>query len=125
MGKRNKVIIIILLIIIVLPIAYFGITSYLHDLEEKTFYEGIRNISDNENKSDIEYNKYLDKKTKTNDEIISTHTDIKESINNEILTLRELKTKLSNETYIVDYLWFCLCPVLSCLGLVCFYSVLL
>ncbi len=100
MEKRNKLILIILLIVILVPIAYFGISVYLHDLEEKTFYEGIKNISDIENRSDIE------------DAKLNNHTsllikDVKnkniKSINvtsTEIEILNDLKSKVSNKSYI-------------------------
>ena len=54
MEKKTKIIIFLLILVIVVPIAYFAISGYLHDLEEKTFYNGIKEISDIENKSDAE-----------------------------------------------------------------------
>ena len=46
MDKKNRLIILIIVILIAIPSAYFGITGNLHELEEQTFYDGIKQISD-------------------------------------------------------------------------------
>lgn len=100
MKRRNKLIIPLLLIILIIPIGYFGISGYLHDLEEQTFYDGIKNISDIENKTDAKGDVLRNQTT-------PSHKDIKEydieSINvtsTEILMLQDLKNKVSNKSYI-------------------------
>ena len=56
MRKNKKLIILILLIIIIIPIAYFGISMF----EQQIFYDGIKQISDIENRSTDSITKDID-----------------------------------------------------------------
>lgn len=91
-------ILLIAVILIVCIGAYFLITDYNNKQEIELFYDNIKNISDIENKSDIEYKKYLDLDTKTNDQLINNHTAVMKTIDTETSMLNDLKDKLTNET---------------------------
>ena len=94
MEKKNKLIILILAIIIVIPLAYFGISGYLHDLEEQTFYDGIKEITDAA--GDIIRNQT----SPSNEDVKEYEIESINTTSTEILMLQDLKTKVSNESYI-------------------------
>ena len=100
MEKRNKLIIIVLLIIIIVPLAYIGISGYLHDLEVQTFYNGIKNISDVENKSDANGDIIRNQTAPSNKDIKEYTLESINTTSKEVLMLQDLKSKLSNESYI-------------------------
>ena len=100
MEKRNKLIIIILLIIIIVPLAYIGISGYLHDLEEQTFYNGIKNISDIENKTDAKGDIIRNQTAPSNKDIKEYTLESINITSEEVLMLQDLKSKVSNESYI-------------------------
>lgn len=80
MEKNKKWLLIILLIIIIIPLAYFGISF----LQEQIFYNGIKEISDIENKSDVDGDVIRNETTPSNkdykhfnlESINATSTDI-------------------------------------------------
>ena len=100
MEKRNKLIIMVLLIIIIAPLAYIGISGYLHDLEVQTFYNGIKNISDIENKSDANGDIIRNQTAPSNKDIKEYTLESINTTSEEVLMLQDLKSKLSNESYI-------------------------
>ena len=100
MEKRNKLIIMVLLIIIIAPLAYIGISGYLHDLEVQTFYNGIKNISDVENKSDANGDIIRNQTAPSNKDIKEYTLESINTTSKEVLMLQDLKSKLSNESYI-------------------------
>lgn len=100
MEKKNKVIILILAVIIVIPVAYFGISGYLHDLEEQTFYDGIKEISDIENKTDAAGDVIRNQTSPSNKDLIDYDVESINTTSTEILMLQDLKSKVSNESYI-------------------------
>lgn len=100
MEKKNKLIILILAIIIVIPLAYFGISGYLHDLEEQTFYDGIKEISDIENKTDAAGDIIRNQTSPSNEDVKEYEIESINTTSTEILMLQDLKTKVSNESYI-------------------------
>ena len=100
MEKRKKLIIMVLLIIIIAPLAYIGISGYLHDLEVQTFYNGIKNISDVENKSDANGDIIRNQTAPSNKDIKEYTLESINTTSEEVLMLQDLKSKLSNESYI-------------------------
>ncbi|MBQ6220351.1 MAG: hypothetical protein IJJ47_11510 [Methanosphaera sp.] len=100
MEKRNKLIIMVLLIIIIAPLAYIGISGYLHDLEVQTFYNGIKNISDVENKSDANGDIIRNQTAPSNKDIKEYTLESINTSSEEVLMLQDLKSKLSNKSYI-------------------------
>lgn len=100
MEKRNKLIIMVLLIIIIASLAYIGISGFLHDLEVQTFYNGIKNISDVENKSDAKGDIIRNQTAPSNKDIKEYTLESINTTSKEVLMLQDLKSKLSNESYI-------------------------
>ena len=90
----------VLLIIIIAPLAYIGISGYLHDLEVQTFYNGIKNISDVENKSDANGDIIRNQTAPSNKDIKEYTLESINTTSEEVLMLQDLKSKLSNESYI-------------------------
>lgn len=100
MEKRNKLILIILVIIIAIPLAYFAISGYLHDLEEQTFYDGIKEISDIENKTDSDGVGLMNQTSPALKDVQEYEIESINTTSNEILMLQDLKTKVSNQSYL-------------------------
>lgn len=100
MEKRKKLIIVILLIMILFPAAFFGISAYLHMVEVETFYDGIKEISDIENKSDAAGNVIRNQTSLANKDIKQYLVDSINTTSTEIGMLQDLKSEVSNETYI-------------------------
>ena len=92
-----------MVILIAIPSAYFGITGYLHELEEQTFYDGIKEISDIENRTDAVGDILRNQTTPSTSDIKEYEIEEINTISTEILKLQELKNKLSNESY-VEYI---------------------
>ncbi len=99
MKKKFKIALIILLIIIIIPIAYYGINSYLDYQDQENFYNTIKNVSDMENKSDIEHSVILNSTHVTEKEIKSNQTKSINDLSKEIKILQELDNNTRNSTY--------------------------
>lgn len=97
--KKKNIILILVLIIVVVPLAYFTISGYLHDLEEKTFYNSIKEISDMENKTDAAGDVIRNQTNLSNKDLNNYLTESINITSTEILMLQDLKTKISNESY--------------------------
>ena len=95
MRKRSKLIILILLIITIIPIAYFGISMY----EQHIFYDGIKQISDIENRTDAAGDVLRNQSTPSNTDIKQNLLESINTTSTEILMLQDLKTKVFNEDY--------------------------
>ncbi|MBE6486918.1 MAG: hypothetical protein E7Z85_08780 [Methanosphaera stadtmanae] len=95
MEKNKKWLLIILLIIIIIPLTYFGISF----LQEQTFYNGIKEISDIENITDADGDKLRNQTTPSNNDIIEYHIKSINTTSTEILMLQDLKSKVLNDEY--------------------------
>ncbi|MBR3213264.1 MAG: hypothetical protein IKF79_01995 [Methanosphaera sp.] len=72
----------------------------MHDLEVQTFYNGIKNISDIENKSDANGDIIRNQTAPSNKDIKEYTLESINTTSEEVLMLQDLKSKLSNESYI-------------------------
>nr|WP_323737558.1 hypothetical protein [Methanosphaera sp. ISO3-F5]WQH65394.1 hypothetical protein PXD04_11650 [Methanosphaera sp. ISO3-F5] len=99
MEKRNKLIIIVLLIIFIVPVAYFGFSYY----EEQTFYNGIKEISDIENKSDAAGDVVRNMTSPSTGDVKQFEIDAINTTSTEILMLQDLKSKVFKEEF-VDFI---------------------
>ena len=95
MRKNKKLIILILFIIIIIPIAYFGISMF----EQQIFYDGIKQISDIENRTDAKGDVLRNQSTPSNKDIKEYTLESINTTSTEILMLQDLKTKVFNEDY--------------------------
>ena len=77
------------------PIIYFGISI----LEEQTFYNGIKEISDIENKSDAAGDVIRNQTTPSNKDIKQYELDSINTTSTEILMLQDLKSKVFKKEY--------------------------
>ena len=95
MNRRKKLIIIVLLMVFLAPIIYFGISI----IEEQTFYNGIKEISDIENKSDAAGDVIRNQTTPSNKDIKQYELDSINTTSTEILMLQDLKSKVFKNEY--------------------------
>lgn len=95
MNRRKKLIILVLLMVFLAPIIYFGISI----LEEQTFYNGIKEISDIENKSDAAGDVIRNQTTPSNKDIKQYELDSINTTSTEILMLQDLKSKVFKKEY--------------------------
>lgn len=95
MNRRKKLIILVLLMVFLAPIIYFGISI----LEEQTFYNGIKEISDLENKSDAAGDVIRNQTTPSNKDIKQYELDSINTTSTEILMLQDLKSKVFKNEY--------------------------
>lgn len=95
MNRRKKLIIIVLLMVFLAPIIYFGISI----IEEQTFYNGIKEISDIENKSDAAGDVIRNQTTPSNKDIKQYELDSINTTSTEILMLQDLKSKVFKKEY--------------------------
>ncbi len=78
----------------------FAVSGYLHEVEEQTFYETIKQISDIENKTDEKGDLIGNQTSPSNDALKEFELEAINTTSTEILMLQDLKTKVSNESYI-------------------------
>ena len=95
MNRRKKLIILVLLMVFLAPIIYFGISI----LEEQTFYNGIKEISDIENRSDVRFNVIQNQTTPSLNDIKQSEIDAINTSSTEILMLQDLKSKVFKNEY--------------------------
>ena len=95
MNRRKKLIFLVLLMVFLAPIIYFGISI----LEEQTFYNGIKEISDIENKSDAAGDVIRNQTTPSNKDIKQYELDSINTTSTEILMLQDLKSKVFKKEY--------------------------
>ena len=95
MNRRKKLIILVLLMVFLAPIIYFGISI----VEEQTFYNGIKEISDIENKSDAAGDVIRNQTTPSNKDIKQYELDSINTTSTEILMLQDLKSKVFKKEY--------------------------
>ena len=95
MNRRKKLIILVLLMVFLAPIIYFGISI----IEEQTFYNGIKEISDIENKSDAAGDVIRNQTTPSNKDIKQYELDSINTTSTEILMLQDLKSKVFKKEY--------------------------
>jgi len=98
MEKKKKIIITILIIIFAIALIYFGM-EYMHELEQQTFYDTIKNVSDLENKTDIENDKIHKQTSASTEDVKKKEIESINTTSQEILILQDLKNKVSNESY--------------------------
>lgn len=77
------------------PIIYFGISI----IEEQTFYNGIKEISDIENKSDAAGDVIRNQTTPSNKDFKQFVTDSINTTSTELLMLQDLKSKVFKNEY--------------------------
>ena len=99
MEKKKKIIITILIIIFAIALIYFGM-EYMHELEQQTFYDTIKNVSDLENKTDIESDKINKQTSASTEDVKKKEIESINTTSQEILILQDLKNKVSNESYL-------------------------
>jgi len=95
MNRRKKLIILVLLMVFLAPIIYFGISI----IEEQTFYNGIKEISDIENKSDAAGDVIRNQTTPSNKDFKQFVTDSINTTSTELLMLQDLKSKVFKNEY--------------------------
>lgn len=95
MQKKNKILIILLLIVSVIAVVLAA-----HYIEEQIFYDTIKQVSDLENKSDIENNKLNSQTSISNKEANESTLKSINTTSEEILMLQDLKTKVFNKSYL-------------------------
>ena len=93
MKMKNKMIFLVIFMFLLIP-AVSGIT-----MEEQTFYDSIKEISDIENKTDFLEEQLIGTENTTPEEIKNFCEDKIEVISTEIYLLENLKTKLTDEDY--------------------------
>ena len=98
MEKKKKIIITILIILFAIALVYFSM-EYMHELEQQTFYDTIKNVSDLENKTDIESDKINKQTSASTSDVKKKDIDSINTTSQEILILQDLKNKVSNESY--------------------------
>jgi len=94
--EKKKLIIIVLLIIIIIPVAYFGFSI----LEEQIFYNGIKEISDIENKTDAAGDIIRNQTTPSNKDLKEFELESINTTSTEIIMLQDLKSKVFKQEYI-------------------------
>lgn len=99
MEKNKKIIISVLIIIFAIALVYFGI-GYMQKLEQQTFYDTIKNVSDLENETDIENDKIHKQTSASTEDVKKKEIDSINTTSEEILILQDLKNKVSNESYL-------------------------
>lgn len=103
MNKKFKILIIILILILI-PVVYFTATTMSNQMEQDRFYETIKNVSNNENKSDIVSSEYQKNGSYTLSEIMDNDFALKvtesnsRTLNESIVKLKDLNKSLQNET---------------------------
>jgi len=74
--------------------------EYMHELEQQTFYDTIKNVSDLENKTDIESDKINKQTSASTEDVKKKEIESINTTSQEILILQDLKNKVSNESYL-------------------------
>ncbi|WP_304124523.1 hypothetical protein [Methanosphaera cuniculi] len=103
MNKKFKILIIILILILI-PVVYFTATTISNQMEQDNFYNTIKEVSDNENKSDIVSSEYQKNSSYTLSEIMDNNFALKvtesnsRTLNESIAKLKDLNKSLQNET---------------------------
>ncbi|MCI5867289.1 MAG: hypothetical protein SOZ23_02710 [Methanosphaera sp.] len=96
--KKNIKILAILLVIIIIPVAYYGITTAMNNMEQENFYNTIKNVSDNENITDKPISQYIEDDKLNTTRLIELEVENSKTLNTSIATLKELNKSLRNET---------------------------
>ena len=99
MEKNKKIIISVLIIIFAIALVYFGM-GYMQKLEQQTFYDTIKNVSDLENETDIENDKIHKQTSASTEDVKKKEIDSINTTSEEIMILQDLKNKVSNESYL-------------------------
>lgn len=96
--KKNIKILAILLVIIIIPVAYYGITTAMNNMEQENFYNTIKNVSDNENITDGPISETIMDKNLNITKAIDAEVGNSKTLNSSIATLKELNESLRNDT---------------------------
>ena len=96
MEKNKIVILLILLLIIVIPIIYFGALQ----VEERIFYNTIKEVSDIENKTDAEGDVIRNQDNPSLSDIKENTIKTINVTSEEILMLQDLKSNVFSEQYV-------------------------
>lgn len=87
-----------MIILFAIALVYFGM-KYMHELEQQRFYDTIKNVSDLENKTDIENDKIHKQTSASTENVKKKEIDSINTTSEEIVILQDLKNKVSNESY--------------------------
>lgn len=96
--KQNYKILIVILLIILIPTLYYTITTTLNHMEEESFYNTIKNVSDLENVTDKPISEIINVGKKNLTEILQAEEANSRTLNQSIDTLQELNKSIRNET---------------------------
>ena len=97
MNKKFKILIIILILILI-PVVYFTATTISNQMEQDNFYETIKNVSNNENKSDRLIAEYIQNNENNHSKHMKLMNDSIVDGNKSLNDLKELNNSLHNET---------------------------
>ena len=99
MNDRHKVILLIFMICLVIILSYINFNLIVNNNSQSEFNKTIKQASNIENISDIEYDKFYNKSVVTTQESISAFNNKTKYIDDEIEILQSFKNKSDNDTY--------------------------
>jgi len=99
MKDRHKVILLILMILLVIILGFINFNLIANNNSQSQFNKTIKQASNIENISDIEYDKFYNKSVVTTQESIMAFNNKSKSIDEEIEILQSFKNKSTNDTY--------------------------
>ena len=98
MNDKTKIILLCLLFIVILVLGYVNIALISDNNSQSQFNKTIKEASNIENISDIEYAKYYNSTVVSSDESINVFKNKSQYIDDEIKVLQSFKDKSANET---------------------------